>query len=762
MIKLYDHGVYISHQHGIIAADKGSVALEKHEARKGTISWSILSAHNTSGNEQQLKIKFDSMASHDITFVGIIQTAKASGMERFPLPYVLTNCHNSLCAVGGTINSDDHIFGLSSAQKYGGIYVPPHISVIHQYMREMMAGGGKMILGSDSHTRYGALGTMAVGEGGGELVKQLLGETWDIDYPEIVAVYLTGKPSPGVGPQDIALAIIGAVFERGYVKNKVMEFVGPGVATMSTDFRNSVDVMTTETTCLSSIWQTDEETKNYLRIHGREQDYCPLSAKEMAYYDGCIEVNLSTIKPMIALPFHPANVYEIDTLNENLQDILHEVEIAADNISQGRARLSLLDKVEHGKLRIQQGIIAGCAGGNYVNVVEAAHALKNHACGDNVFSLSIYPSSQPVLMDLTKKGITTDLLSAGAIMRTAFCGPCFGAGDTPMHNGLSIRHTTRNFPNREGSKPGNGQMSAVALMDARSIAATAANGGVLTSASALDCWEDIPQYEFDASPYRSRVYQGLIKGATRQALIYGPNIKDWPEMSELTDNILLNVTSKIMDPVTTTDELIPSGETSSFRSNPLGLAEFTLSRRDPGYVGRSKKIAALEKLRIEGDDPCRLDPQLEAVFSRIRQLPGQENVTLEQTEIGSMVYAVKPGDGSAREQAASCQRVLGGLANIAQQYATKRYRSNVINWGMLPLQMKALPEFEVGDFIYIPGIRSALETDLRQITAFVIGHDRPIKEISLYMEGLTSAEREIIKAGSLINYNKLRLTTHHQ
>ena len=723
MIKLYDHGVCISHQHGIIPVGHPSFPVDKQEARKGTISWSILSAHNTSGDHRKLKIKFDCMASHDITFVGIIQTAKASGMQRFPLPYVLTNCHNSLCAVGGTINSDDHIF---------------------------------------SHTRYGALGTMAVGEGGGELVKQLLGGTWDIDYPEVVAVYLTGKPSPGVGPQDIALAIIGAVFRRGYVKNKIMEFVGPGVATMSTDFRNSVDVMTTETTCLSSIWQTDEETRSYLRVHGREQDYCSLSASDMAYYDGCIEVNLSAIKPMIALPFHPANVYEIDTLKENLPDILHEVEMESEKISLGRAKLSLLDKVEKGKLRIQQGIIAGCAGGNYVNVVEAANALKNHSCGDNVFSLSIYPSSQPVLMDLTKKGITTDLLSAGAIMRTAFCGPCFGAGDTPMHNGLSIRHTTRNFPNREGSKPGNGQMSAVALMDARSIAATAANGGILTSASELDCWENIPQYEFDASPYKNRVYQGFIKGASQQSLIYGPNIKDWPEMSELTENILLNVTSKIMDPVTTTDELIPSGETSSFRSNPSGLAEFTLSRRDPGYVGRSKEIAALEQLRVAGDNPCRLHPELEDIFTQIRQLPGQEGVTLQQTEIGSMVYAIKPGDGSAREQAASCQRVLGGLANIAQEYATKRYRSNVINWGMLPLQMKALPEFEVGDFIFIPGIKSALDSELGHITAFVISRERPIKEIALYMEGLTSSEREIIKAGSLINYNKSRLTSHHQ
>lgn len=757
MIKLYDQGIYLSHQQGIIPENSCSTPVSKSEARKGTISWSILSSHNTSGDERKLKIKFDSMASHDITFVGIIQTAKASGMERFPLPYVLTNCHNSLCAVGGTINSDDHIFGLSSAKKYGGIYVPPHISVIHQYMREMMAGGGKMILGSDSHTRYGALGTMAVGEGGGELVKQLLGDTWDIDYPDVVAVYLTGKPAPGVGPQDIALAIIGAVFKCGYVKNKIMEFVGPGVATMSTDFRNSIDVMTTETTCLSSVWQTDEETKAYLRAHGREKDYLALSAKDMAYYDGCIEVDLSRIKPMIALPFHPANVYEIDTLNANLQDILREVEVESEKISLGRAKLSLLDKIENGRLRVQQGIIAGCAGGNYVNVVEAANALKKRSCGDNIFSLSVYPSSQPVMLELTKKGVISDLMEAGAIIRTAFCGPCFGAGDTPVNNGLSIRHTTRNFPNREGSKPGNGQMSAVALMDARSIAATAANGGLLTSASELDCWEAIPEYEFNVLPYTSRVYQGFIKGATQQPLIYGPNIKDWPEMSELTENILLNVTSKIMDPVTTTDELIPSGETSSFRSNPLGLAEFTLSRRDPGYVGRSKKIAALEQQRITGGDPCRLEPELEQLFARIRQLPGQENVSLHQTEIGSMVYAVKPGDGSAREQAASCQRVIGGLANITQEYATKRYRSNVINWGMLPLQMNGEPDFDVGDFIYIPGIKSALDTDPGTITAWVLSHDGSAKPISLYMEPLTPSEREIIKAGSLINYNKKQL-----
>ncbi len=757
MIKLHDSGVYLSHQHGIIPEQECANPVAKEIARKGTIAWSILSSHSHSGDEQKLKIKFDSMTSHDLTFVGIIQTAKASGMTRFPLPYVLTNCHNSLCAVGGTINSDDHIFGLTSAQKYGGIYVPPHISVIHQYMREMMAGSGQMILGSDSHTRYGALGTMAVGEGGGELVKQLLGNTWDIDYPDVVAVYLTGKPAAGVGPQDIALALIGAVFKNGYVKNKVMEFVGPGVASMSTDYRNSIDVMTTETTCLSSIWQTDEETRHFLRLHGREKDYRALSAKEMAYYDGCIEIDLSTIKPMIALPFHPANVYEIDTLNQNLPDILRQVEIEAEKISLGRAKLSLLDKIENGKLRVQQGIIAGCAGGNYVNVVQAANALRHHSCGDNIFSLSVYPSSQPVLMALTKKGMINDLMSAGAIIRTAFCGPCFGAGDTPMHNGLSIRHTTRNFPNREGSKPGNGQMSAVALMDARSIAATAANGGLLTSAAELDCWHDAPEYEFDVSPYKNRVYQGFVKGATQQPLIYGPNIKDWPEMNALTDNVLLVVAAKIMDPVTTTDELIPSGETSSFRSNPLGLAEFTLSRRDPQYVGRAKKIAVMEQQRVKGEDLCRLNPQLENIFSQIRLLPGQENISAAQTEIGSMIYAVKPGDGSAREQAASCQRVLGGLANISQEYATKRYRSNVINWGMLPLQMKEAPDFEVGDFIYIPAIKSALTGEFSDITAFVVSDNRPVKQITLYMEKLTSSEQEIIKAGGLISYNRNQL-----
>ena len=753
MITLYEKGVYLSDNNEVVAEDSLPRHICKEDAKKGTIAWSILSAHNTSGDMNKLKIKFDSLASHDITFVGIIQTAKASGMERFPLPYVLTNCHNSLCAVGGTINGDDHMFGLSAAQRYGGIFVPPHIAVIHQYMREMMAGGGKMILGSDSHTRYGALGTMAVGEGGGELVKQLLNDTWDIDYPDVVAVYLTGKPPAGVGPQDVALAIIGAVFKNGYVKNKVMEFVGPGISHLSTDFRNSVDVMTTETTCLSSVWQTDDETRSWLALHGREQDYRQLSPQPMAWYDGCIHVDLSAIKPMIALPFHPSNVYEIDTLNENLTDILREIEVESARIAQGKASLSLLDKVENGRLKVQQGIIAGCSGGNYENVIAAAQALRGQSCGNDAFSLAVYPSSQPVFMDLAQKGVVTDLLGAGAVIRTAFCGPCFGAGDTPINNGLSIRHTTRNFPNREGSKPGNGQMSAVALMDARSIAATAANGGFLTAATDLDCWDTVPDYAFNPAPYKSRVYQGFVKGATQQPLIYGPNIKDWPELGALTENILLKVASKILDDVTTTDELIPSGETSSYRSNPLGLAEFTLSRRDPGYVGRSKATSELEKRRVEGGDVS----ELASVFERIQQIAGQENVQPLDTEIGSMIYAVKPGDGSAREQAASCQRVIGGLANIAQEYATKRYRSNVINWGMLPLQMAEQPSFEVGDYIYIPGIRRALDECSKEIEAYVLHDDGAVSEISVYMESLTAEEREIIKAGSLINFNKSRL-----
>ncbi len=762
MVKLYDGGVYLVNGTEIVPeaeaqkveALTGKAAV-KEDAKKGTIAYSIMEAHNTSGNMDHLKLRFDAMTSHDITFVGIIQTAKASGMEKFPIPYVLTNCHNSLCAVGGTINEDDHMFGLSAAKKYGGIYVPPHIAVIHQYMREMHAGCGRMILGSDSHTRYGALGTMAIGEGGGELVKQLLRDTYDVAYPGVIAIYLTGKPNPGVGPQDIALAIIGAVFKKGYVKNKVMEFVGPGVASMTTDYRNGVDVMTTETTCLSSIWRTDEDTRSFLTLHGRGDAYKELNPADVAYYDGCVYVDLSTVKPMIALPFHPSNTYEIDELNANLEDILRSVEKEAEKISGGRAPFSLTDKIIDGKLHVQQGVIAGCAGGNYTNVIEAANMLKDKNCGCGEFSLAVYPSSQPVFIDLVRKGAIGELMQAGAIIRTAFCGPCFGAGDTPCHNGLSIRHTTRNFPNREGSKPGNGQMSAVALMDARSISATAANGGVLTSAAEYDCWNNVPEYSFDKTVYDKRVYQGFGKSDTEKELVYGPNIKDWPEMSALTDNILLKVCSKILDEVTTTDELIPSGETSSFRSNPLGLAEFTLSRRDPEYVGRSKEVDLLEKARTKGVDPAALAPELKGVMNAIHTIPGQENVKLSETEIGSMIYANKPGDGSAREQAASCQRVIGGLANITKEYATKRYRSNVMNWGMIPFQTEEEPDFEVGDYIYVPGARKALDGDLKDITAYVI-KDGAMKKMKLYVADMTAEEREIVKAGCLINYNKNR------
>lgn len=763
MVKLYEGGAYLVHgthlvpekEAEMVAALTGKKA-DKEEARKGTMAYSILEAHNTSGNMENLKVKFDAMTSHDITFVGIIQTAKASGMEKFPLPYVLTNCHNSLCAVGGTINEDDHVFGLSACKKYGGIFVPPHIAVIHQYMREIMAGCGKMILGSDSHTRYGALGTMAIGEGGGELVKQLLCDTYDIKYPGVVAVYLEGAPNPGVGPQDIALAIIGAVYKCGYVKNKVMEFVGPGVASMTTDFRNGVDVMTTETTCLSSIWRTDEDTKAFLTMHGRGEDYRELNPADVAYYDGVVYVDLSTVKPMIAMPFHPSNTYEIEELNANLGDILRSIEKEAAKLT-GDADLdfSLTDKIENGRLRATQGIIAGCAGGNYTNVMEAAHILQGKSCGADEFALSVYPSSQPEYIDLVRKGAIADLMAAGAVLKTAFCGPCFGAGDTPANNGFSIRHTTRNFPNREGSKPGAGQMAAVALMDARSIAATAANGGILTPATAVVDDYQVPEYRFDDSVYRARVYQGYQKEDENASLVYGPNIKDWPEMSPLADNILLKVCSKIMDPVTTTDELIPSGETSSYRSNPLGLAEFALSRRDPEYVGRSKEADRIEKARRAGQCPCEAEPKLQQVFDKICTIAGQENVKASETEVGSMIYAVRPGDGSAREQAASCQRVLGGLANICEEYATKRYRSNVMNWGMIPFQMKEKPDaFEVGSYIYVPGIRDALSGDGKNITAYVIGEE--IKELQLYLSDMTPEEKEIVKAGCLINYNRNR------
>ena len=749
MVKLYDGGVYLVNGTEIVPEAAALETYQKDTAKQGTIAYSILKAHNTAEDMQNLRLKFDALASHDITFVGIIQTARASGMEKFPIPYVLTNCHNSLCAVGGTINEDDHVFGLSAARKYGGIYVPPHMAVIHQYMREAMAGCGKMILGSDSHTRYGALGTMAIGEGGGELVKQLLENTYDVAYPGVVAVYLTGKPRPGVGPQDIALAIIGAVFKNGYVKNKVMEFVGPGIKSMTTDYRNGVDVMTTETTCLTSVWCTDDDTKAYLAKHGRADDYRELKPADVTYYDGLVYVDLSTVKPMIALPFHPSNAFEIDELNANLGDILREVEKEAARLTEGKdIEFSLTDKITPKGLQVQQGIIAGCAGGTYTNVMAAAHILKGAQCGQGEFTLDVYPSSQPVFMDLLAKGAISDLMATGAIVKTAFCGPCFGAGDTPANNALSIRHATRNFPNREGSKPGAGQLSAVALMDARSIAATAANGGILTSAEKYADDYEVPEYNYDDSSYRARIYNGFGKAEPEDKLIYGPNIKDWPEQEALAQNILLRVCSKIMDKVTTTDELIPSGETSSYRSNPLGLAEFTLSRRDPGYVQRAKAVRALEKARLAGE--AQSDEALKNALGKVKNiLPDVDEKTIE---IGSVIYCVKPGDGSAREQAASCQRVLGGLANICSEYATKRYRSNVMNWGMLPFQMKKEPTFEIGDYILVPNVLDAMDGDMQSIKAYVLGDE--VKEIELYIAPMTEDEKKIVKAGCLINFNR--------
>ena len=749
LVKLYDGGVYLVNGTEIVPEAAAPETYQKDTAKQGTIAYSILKAHNTAEDMQNLRLKFDALASHDITFVGIIQTARASGMEKFPIPYVLTNCHNSLCAVGGTINEDDHVFGLSAARKYGGIYVPPHMAVIHQYMREAMAGCGKMILGSDSHTRYGALGTMAIGEGGGELVKQLLENTYDVAYPGVVAVYLTGKPRPGVGPQDIALAIIGAVFKNGYVKNKVMEFVGPGIKSMTTDYRNGVDVMTTETTCLTSVWCTDDDTKAYLAKHGRADDYRALKPADVTYYDGLVYVDLSTVKPMIALPFHPSNAFEIDELNANLGDILREVEKEAARLTEGKdIEFSLTDKITPKGLQVQQGIIAGCAGGTYTNVMAAAHILKGAQCGQGEFTLDVYPSSQPVFMDLLAKGAISDLMATGAIVKTAFCGPCFGAGDTPANNALSIRHATRNFPNREGSKPGAGQLSAVALMDARSIAATAANGGILTSAEKYADDYEVPEYNYDDSSYRARIYNGFGKAEPEDKLIYGPNIKDWPEQEALAQNILLRVCSKIMDKVTTTDELIPSGETSSYRSNPLGLAEFTLSRRDPGYVQRAKDVRALEKARLAGE--AQSDEALKNALGKVKNiLPDVDEKTIE---IGSVIYCVKPGDGSAREQAASCQRVLGGLANICSEYATKRYRSNVMNWGKLPFQMKNEPAFEIGDYILVPNVLDAMDGDMQSIKAYVLGDE--VKEIELYIAPMTEDEKKIVKAGCLINFNR--------
>ena len=758
MIKLYDNGVYLVNGSEIVednaqALDavlaKTGKKVTKEEAAKGTMAYGILEAHNTSGNMENLQIKFDKLTSHDITFVGIIQTARASGLEKFPVPYVLTNCHNSLCAVGGTINEDDHMFGLTCAKKYGGMYVPPHQAVIHQFAREMLAGGGKMLLGSDSHTRYGALGTMAMGEGGPELVKQLLNRTYDIPMPGVVAVYLTGKPNKGVGPQDVALAIIGAVFGNGYVNNKVMEFVGDGVANLSADFRIGIDVMTTETTCLSSIWTTDDKIKDFYDIHKRPQDFKELKPDAVAYYDGMVYVDLSKIKPMIAMPFHPSNVYTIDELNANLMDILDDVEKKAlVSLDNNKVKYTLKDKVHNGRLYVEQGVIAGCAGGGFENICDAADILRGKYIGADEFSLSVYPSSQPVFMELVKNGRIADLMETGATIRSAFCGPCFGAGDVPPNNGLSIRHSTRNFPNREGSKVTSGQIASVALMDARSIAATAANKGYLTSAENVDVDFTKPKYFFDSTIYENRVYNGVGKPDSSVEIKFGPNIKDWPAMSALTDDIVIKVVSEIHDPVTTTDELIPSGETSSFRSNPLGLAEFTLSRKDPEYVGRAKAVAKAEKARVAGEDIFEACPEVKDVFEKIN---AKFDVKPENTQIGSMIYAVKPGDGSAREQAASCQKVLGGFANIAKEYATKRYRSNLINWGMLPfiIDKGELP-FANGDYIFIPEITKAVKEKASTIQAFVVNKD--MKPFELKMDELTDDERQIILDGCLINF----------
>ena len=762
MISLLDSGAYLLRGTEIIPDNQEAASailsktgknVSKEDAKKATIAYGILRDHNTSDNMEKLKIKFDKLTSHDITFVGIIQTARASGLTKFPVPYVLTNCHNSLCAVGGTINEDDHMFGLSCAKKYGGVYVPPHQAVIHQFAREMLAGGGKMILGSDSHTRYGALGTMAMGEGGPELVKQLLNQTYDINMPGVVAIYLKGAPVKGVGPQDVALAIIGAVFANGYVKNKVMEFVGPGVKSLSTDFRIGVDVMTTETTCLSSIWQTDDEVKSFYDIHGRSGDYKELNPGEVAYYDGVVEIDLSTIKPMIAMPFHPSNTYTIEDLKANLDDILDDVEKRAKVSLGDKVDFSLRNKIRNGKFMVDQGIIAGCAGGGFENICAAADILKGKYIGSNEFTLSVYPASMPVYMELVRNGCAATIMETGAIIKTAFCGPCFGAGDTPANNAFSIRHSTRNFPNREGSKLQNGQISSVALMDARSIAATAANQGELTAATEFDGEFGKYKYFFDSKIYENRVFDSKGVADPDYPIHFGPNIKDWPAMVALTDNLVLRCVSEIHDPVTTTDELIPSGETSSYRSNPLGLAEFTLSRKDPEYVGRAKEIQKVEKAREEDKKLCDLFPQIHKVMQTIKK--DFPDVHRTNTGFGSTIFAVKPGDGSAREQAASCQKVLGGWANIANEYATKRYRSNLINWGMLPFLIEEgeLP-FKNLDYIFIPGIRAAVENKTEVIKAYTVG-ENGLKEFDLRLGDLTDEERQIILKGCLINYNRV-------
>ena len=756
MIQLFSEGAYLVDGTTLVKESEAEAlkqltgeVVSKEEASKNTIAYGILRDHNTSGNMEKLQIKFDKLTSHDITFVGIIQTARASGIEKFPVPYVLTNCHNSLCAVGGTINEDDHMFGLTAAKKYGGVYVPPHQAVIHQFAREMLAGGGKMILGSDSHTRYGALGTMAMGEGGPELVKQLLNRTYDINMPGVIGIYLKGKPVKGVGPQDVALAIIGAVFEKGYVNNKVMEFVGPGVSNLSADFRIGVDVMTTETTCLSSIWRTDDKIKEFYEIHGRSEDFKELNPGKVAYYDGIVEVDLDKIKPMIAMPFHPSNTYTIEEVNANLDDILADVEKRALVSLDGAVDYSLRDKVHDGKLYVDQGIIAGCAGGGYENICAAANILKGASIGSDEFTLSVYPASTPIYMELVKNGAVADLMQTGAIVKTAFCGPCFGAGDTPANNAFSIRHSTRNFPNREGSKLQNGQISSVALMDARSIAATAANKGYLTPATDVEASDFIPKYHFDKTIYDNRVFDSKGVADPSVEIQFGPNIKDWPEMSALPQNMLLKVVSEIHDPVTTTDELIPSGETSSYRSNPLGLAEFALSRKDPAYVGLAKEVQKAQKAIEAGEDAAEAFPEVKDILETVKE--AYADVTQDNLGIGSTIFAVKPGDGSAREQAASCQKVLGGWANIANEYATKRYRSNLINWGMLPFTIdKGELPFKNKDYIFVPDVRKAVEDKLTKIPAYVVNEG--MKEITLTLGELTDDEREIILKGCLINY----------
>ncbi|MBQ6589461.1 MAG: hydratase [Butyrivibrio sp.] len=762
MVTTLDKGCYLLNGTTIVPDDEQAQAVlgshgvntSKEDAKENTIAYGILKAHNTSGNMDKLCVKFDKLTSHDITYVGIIQTARASGLEKFPIPYVLTNCHNSLCAVGGTINEDDHMFGLTAAQKYGGIYVPPHQAVIHQFAREMLATSGGMILGSDSHTRYGALGTMAVGEGGPELVKQLLGQTYDVDMPGVVAIYLEGTPKKGVGPQDVALAIIGKVFGDGYVKNKVMEFVGPGVKNLSADFRIGVDVMTTETTCLSSIWQTDDTIKEYYDIHGRSGDYKELKPGDVAYYDGLVKVDLDTLNPMIAMPFHPSNVYEIAEVNRNAADILADVEKRAKVSFGDKVEFSLQNKLKDGKFHVDQGIIAGCAGGGFENICAAADILKGHFIGNDRFTLSVYPASTPIFMEVVKNGVAATILETGAILKTAFCGPCFGAGDTPANNAFSIRHSTRNFPNREGSKVQSGQVASVALMDARSIAATAANQGVLTPATEFDGELNKYKYHFDSEIYKNRVFDSHGEADPSVELQLGPNIKDWPKMVALTDNLLLKVVSEIHDPVTTTDELIPSGETSSYRSNPLGLAEFTLSRKDPEYGGRAKAVYAEEIKRRENVSFDQMDAELaEAVKAIKKDYP---DVTVQNTGIGSTIFAVKPGDGSAREQAASCQKVLGGWANIANEYATKRYRSNLINWGMLPfiIDGEELP-FKNGEYIFVPGIAAAVKDKAENIKAFAVA-DGKLNEFNLKLGSLTDDERQIILDGCLINFNRVK------